>query len=130
MKKYNKNNNQESIERIVTVDGLMTFGKTADGLHIADFACCDTVEITGFIGKCKVQAMRDGNVYIAELPKRKRNRPLFREDNSSLTLGHDGKYYFVFTLPAELVDELPQQLISEASSIARKVIRKLIDEIE
>ena len=39
-------------------------------------------------------------------------------------------HYFVFTLPAELVDELPQQLISQTGSIERKVIRRIIEENE
>jgi hypothetical protein len=70
--------------------------------------------------------MRDGNVYMTEKPKRQKNKPLFRDDNSSLSLGRDGKYYFVFTLPEQLVAELPEQLVRQASAIAQKVIRELI----
>lgn len=50
-----------------------------------------------------------------------RKEPLFREDNSSLSLGRNGRYYFVFTLPEELVDELPLELVRQALSIAQKV---------
>ena len=39
-------------------------------------------------------------------------------------------HYFVCTLPAKLADKLPQQLISQAGSIERKVMRKLIEENE
>ena len=104
----------------------MTFGQLENGLRIADFECCEDVQMEAYIAKCKVQRMRDGNVYITELPKRIRNKPMFRDDCCSLTLGHDGRFYFVFSMPEELVDELPQQLVRQASAIAQKVIRELL----
>ena len=55
------------------------------------------------------------------------NTPLFREDNSSLTLGRDGKYYFIFAMPAVLVDELPEQLVHQALAIAQKVERRILN---
>ena len=111
---------------MVTLDGMMTVGQLENGMHFADFECCEDVQMEAYIAKCKVQLMRDGNVYITELPKRLRNKPMFRDDNSSLTLGRDGRFYFVFSMPAQLVDELPQQLVRQASTIAQKVIRELI----
>ncbi|MBO7471367.1 MAG: hypothetical protein J6T78_05830 [Bacteroidaceae bacterium] len=113
-------------KRMVTLDGMMTFGQLENGLRIADFECCEDVQMEAYIAKCKVQRMRDGNVYITELPKRIRNKPMFRDDCCSLTLGHDGRFYFVFSMPEELVDELPQQLVRQASAIAQKVIRELL----
>ena len=108
------------------LDGLMTLGLLENGLRTADFTCCEDVELDAFSGTFKVQGMRDGNVYMTEKPKRQKNKPLFRDDNSSLSLGRDGKYYFVFTLPEQLVAELPEQLVRQASAIAQKVIRELI----
>jgi hypothetical protein len=126
MNKSKKNKRQDNnIEIINTVEGMMTFGTIEDGLHIADFACCETVELTPYIATCKVQAMRDGNVYITEKPRRQRNKPLFREDNSALTLGRDGRYYFVFTMPKERVKELPEKLVHQALAIAQKVERMM-----
>jgi hypothetical protein len=113
-------------QKQVTLDGLMTIGMLENGLHSADFTCCEDVELEAFSGTFKVQGMRDGNVYMTEKPKRQKNKPLFRDDNSSLSLGRDGKYYFVFTLPEQLVAELPEQLVRQASAIAQKVIRELI----
>ena len=110
----------------MTLNGMMTFGECENGLRFADFECCEDVEMEPFVGDCRVQVMRDGNVYITERPKRIRNRALLRDDNSSLSLGRDGKYYFVFTLPEQLVAELPEQLVRQASAIAQKVIRELI----
>lgn len=121
-----KSNSKRTILRELTVDGMMTFGELGNGLHVADFACCEDVEIAPFTAKCKVQAMRDGNVYVSELPKRIRNKPIFRDDNCSLSLGRDGRYYFVFSLPQELVDELPQRMTCQAGSLAKKVIREII----
>ena len=104
----------------------MTIGMLENGLRTVDFECCEDVQMEAFAARCKVQGMRDGNIYMTELPKRVRNKPLFRDDNSSLSLGRDGKYYFIFTLPEQLVAELPEQLVRQASAIAQKVIRELI----
>ena len=116
---------KQTMQRQVTVDGMMVFGQTEDGLRTADFECCEDVHLEAFTGKCKVQIMRDGNVYITELPKRVRNQAIFREDNSSLSHGQDGRYYFYFSLPEQLIDELPKELVRQASAIAQKIIRKL-----
>ena len=45
----------------------------------------------------------------------------FREDNSSLTLGRDHRYYFVFTLEEGQVKQLPDRLVHQALTIAQKV---------
>lgn len=120
-----KQNNKKTIERVMTLEGMMSFSKLETGLHALDFMCLEDVEMETFMAKCKVQQMRDGNVYVTELPRRKRNRPLFRDDNSSLSLGRNGRYYFVFSLPEQLVDELPKELVRQASAIAQKVLKKL-----
>ena len=113
--------NKSNSKMTTMVDGMMTFGETDNGLKIIDFMCTECVEMEPFMANCKVQAMRDGNVYITERPKQKHNTPLFREDNSSLTLGRDGKYYFCFILPEDLVKQLPDRLVHQALSIAQKV---------
>ena len=120
-----KISNNKLNESEVTLDGMMVFGKLDNGLRYADFECCEDAEMEAFSGNCKVQMMRDGNVYITELPKRIRNRALFRDDNCSLSLGQNGKFYFVFSMPAAQVDELPEQLVRQASAIAGKMIRIL-----
>ena len=121
-RKQNKKNEKE-----VTLDGLMTIGRVENMIH-AEFMCCEDVRIDAAVTNCKVQLMRDGNVYITELPKRVKNKPMFRDDNCSLSLGRDGRYYFVFSLPEQLVDELPKELVRQASAIAQKVMKNLIIE--
>ena len=113
--------NKTNSKMTTMVDGMMTFGVTDNGQHVLDFMCTECVEVDPFLANCKVQGMRDGNVYITERPKQKHNTPLFREDNSSLTLGRDGKYYFCFILPEDLVKQLPDRLVHQALSIAQKV---------
>ena len=115
-------------ESDMTLNGMMTFGECENGLRYADFECCEDVEMEPFVGNCKVQIMRDGNVYITERPKRTRNQALFRDDNCSLSLGQNGKFYFVFSLPAEQLDELPEQLVRQASVIAGKFLRLIMDD--
>ena len=115
-----------STERQVTLDGLMTIGMLENGLRTADFQCCEDVEMEAFSGDFKVQGMRDGNVYMTEKPKRVKNKPIFREDNSSFSFGKDKKYYFYFALDEDQLVQLPEKLVRQASAIAQKVIRELM----
>ena len=125
VKKTNKTEN--FIQSQVMLDGSMIIARDANGLHTADFECCEiNVEMKPFIAKCKVQCMRDGNVYVTELPKRVRNTPIFREDNSSLSLGQDGRYYFCFSMPETQVARLPRELVRQASVIAQKMKNKTL----
>ena len=91
-----RNNKKHQVQRTTTLNGMMTFGLVDNNLHILDFCSTDFAEV--------------------------RNTPLFREDNCSFSLGQDGRYYFVFTMPQEQVDELPEQLVLQAVAIAQKVI--------
>lgn len=122
-----KNSGNKTKERHVTVDGMMTISQYENGLHALDFECCDEVHLAAFSARCKVQQMHDGNVYITQLPGRKRRKPLFREDNSALSLGRNGRYYFVFSLPDTEIGKLPRLLVSQAGLIARKVMKNMID---
>ena len=108
----------------VMVEGLMTYGLLDLGLRTLDFQCCEDVDAEPFKGEFKVQGMRDGNVYMEEMKRRVRNKPMFREDNSSLSLGNDHHFYYVMRLDEALLDELPLRLVSQAKAKARKGIRK------
>ena len=108
------------------VDGMMAFGKLENGLRILDFECCEDVVMKPFSGTFKVQTMRDGNIYLTEQPRRPRNKALFREDNSSLSLGQNGMYYFVFRLPESEVDDLPKVLVKEAREAASKLVKMVL----
>jgi hypothetical protein len=88
--------------------------------------CCEDAQVEAYSARCKVQVMRDGNVYMTELPKRIRNKAIFRDDNCTLSKGQDGRYYFVFSLDEALLDELPGQLVRQSSAIAQKIIKELI----
>lgn len=109
--------------KVVNVDGIMTIDKTENGARRMDFLCTEDVEIEAFDGVFRLQAMHDGSIYMTEKPKRVRNKPLFRQDNSSLSLGKNGRYYFVFNMPQELKDLLPDTLVKEAREVARKIKR-------
>ena len=122
----NNDNNSMKIKNQTQIEGTMTFIETDNDLHLMDFVNYEGVEMKPFTATCKVQAMRDGNVYVTEKKRRRRNKPIFREDHSSLSLGFDGVYYFTFRLPAELVDELPDRLAHEALVIAQKVVNEIL----
>ena len=115
-----------SIEKQVSLEGLLTLGLLENGLHTADFMCCEDVELDAFSGTFKVQGMRDGNVYMTERPKRVRNKAIFREDNASLSQGKDRRWYFYFSLDENQLEQLPEKLARQASAIAKKVLRELI----
>ena len=115
-----------STERQVTLDGMMTIGMLENGLKTADFQCCEDIEMETFSGTFKVQGMRDGNVYMTQIPKRVRNKAIFRDDNASLSQGQDRRWYFYFSLDEDELELLPEKLVRQASAIAQKVIRELI----
>ncbi len=123
MKKNRKKKNQ----REVTLDGMMTISKSSNNLYQADFQCCEDVKIESFIGRFKVQGMRNGDVYMEELPKRPRNKPLFKLDNSSFSLGRNGLYYFNFRMPESELRALPEQLMKDAREAAGKVIKMYLN---
>ena len=105
----------------VDYEAIVSLEELKNGLRLADIVSCDDVYVEAFLGKCKVQILRDGHIIIHELPKRVKNKAIFRDDNSSFTLGRDGKYYFVFTMPEQLVYEIPYQLKRQAVAIAEKI---------
>ena len=113
--------NDQAFKSLTQIEGKMTFAQDNNGLHLLNFTNDEDAMMAPFKAYCKVLVMRDGNVYIIEQPKRIKNHPIFRDDNSSLTLGRDGKYYFVFILPEAQVNELPKQLVRQANAIAQKV---------
>ena len=112
-------------EKSLTLDGFVTIQKTEDGLHNIDFQCCEDVQMEPVKGDFRVQMMRDGNIYMDQKPKRKRNKPIFRQDHSSLSLGKNGIYYFTFRLPKEEVFKLAGTLVREADEVAKKIITML-----
>ena len=114
-------------KRQVTLDGMMTIGMLENSLRTADFECCEDAEVEAFIGRFKVQCMRDGNVYMEELPKRQKNNPLFRLEHSSLTLGRDGWFYFGFRMPESELLTLPKILKREATQAAEKVKKNYLN---
>ena len=110
----------------VSLDGLMTIGMLENGLKIADFMCCEDVEMESFSGDFKVEGKHDGNIYMQEKPKRIRNKAIFRDDNASLSQGQDKRWYFYFSLDENQLGQLPEKLVRQASAIAQKVLRELI----
>ena len=123
MKKQSNKTSNMTIKNQTQIEGTMTFIETGNNMHIMDFVNCEDAMMTPFTATCKVQAMRDGNVYITEKPKRVRNTPIFREDNSTFSLGRDERYYFVFSMEKRQVKQLPDALVHQALSIAQKVKR-------
>jgi hypothetical protein len=116
-----KNSYKKTTIKDVNYEALVNLGELKDGLRIANIVSCEDVEVEGFIGRCKVQLLRDGHIQIVQLPKRLRNKPIFRDDNCTFTLGKDGRYYFVFTMPEQLIFEIPGQLRRQAGAIAAKI---------
>jgi hypothetical protein len=119
--KIKKNSYKKTTIKDVNYEALVNLGELKDGLRIANIVSCEDVEVEGFIGRCKVQLLHDGHIQIVQLPKRLRNKPIFRDDNCTFTLGKDGRYYFVFTMPEQLIFEIPGQLRRQAGVIAAKI---------
>jgi hypothetical protein len=104
------------------LSGVMTYGYDDKGRETADFQNCDPgVLVKPFVGQCKVQRVRDGNLYVTRLPKRIRNKPMFRQDHSSVSRSRNRKYYFVMIMDEADVQEMPDTLVSEAREAAEKL---------
>ncbi len=124
-------NKKQQALKPITVDGSMTIGKNKKEQRYMDFQSFDAYDAEEFKGKFRVEAKHDGNVYMREIPKRgKRNRPIFKDDNCSLSLGKNGIYYFRFQLPQELAAELPARLTKQSAAIVQKFIRKFLVTLE
>lgn len=109
-------------KRMVTLDGMMTFGKLGNGLTVADFKNYDPeVEVEPVAGRFKGRLMYDGNLYLEQLPRRIRNRPKYRQDHSSVSIGRNGKGYFVMVVDEAELDAFPQILVREANEAAAKM---------
>ena len=121
-----KTRKSETLGEQVMVDGMMAFGKLGTGLRTMDFECCEDVAAEPFSGNFHVQVMRDGNVYMQQNPKRVKNKPVFRDDNASFSIGRNHQVYFVFSMPEALMDEVPQQLVRQAGAIAQKIIKEML----
>lgn len=117
---------KNKIKKNVTLDGLMTLGQLEDGRHTADFACCEDVQLEQIKGTFSVDIQRDGNVYMTEEKKRIRNTPLFREDNSSFSHGRNKRYYYVFSMEDDRIEDLAEELVRQANVIAQKISRELL----
>ena len=128
--KKNKNKNSKLVVDHIMVDGMTTYGKMDNVLHVADFLCTEVVEMEPWTAVCKVQCMRDGNLYVTELPKRVRNKPIYREDNATFSQGQDKRWYFYFSMDEEELPRLPEELVRQAKAIARKVVNGLVEKGE
>ena len=117
MKKSTKIN----ISKEVCYEGLVSLSELKNGLRIADIVSLDDMNVESFTGHCKVQIMRDGHIYITEIPKRVKNKPIIRQTHSAFSLGKDKRYYFVFSLSAEDLHLLPTFLIKEAKAVVKYI---------
>ena len=119
--------NNQKTKKEITVEGMMTYGQKDNGLHTLNFVCLEDVIIEMIKGNFDVQVMEDGNIYMVQKPKRERNMPLYRDDNSSLSLGKNDRYYFTFSLPKDRAGELSAELVRQASTLAGKFLRGVIN---
>ena len=113
-------------KKIVMLDGIMTYGHDEKGREIADFQNVEPgVVVEPFVGRCKVQRVRDGNLYVTRLPKRIRYKPMFRQDHSSMSKSRNRKYYFVMMMDEADVQKMPETLMKEAREAAGKLRKYL-----
>lgn len=127
LKTMKKNIEKQTELKPISVDGMLTIVKDEQGLNLMDFDGYDDFDAREISGLYKVKGSFDSKLIMEEKPKRNRgNKPLFKDDNSSLSLGKDGIYYFRFQLPERMIDELPGRLVRQSSAIAQKVIRELL----
>ena len=108
-------------QKPLTIEGFVTIQKKDDRLHTADFQCCEDVQMEPFAGNFRVQGMRDGNIYMNQIPKRIRNKPKFREDHSSLSITSHRQIYVVFCESVDEINEAPKNMVREVQRLAKKL---------
>lgn len=108
-------------QKPLTIEGFVTIQKKDDGLHTGDFQCCEDVQMEPFKGDFRVQGMRDGNIYMDQIPKRIRNKPKFREDHSSLSITSHRQIYVVFCESVDEINEAPKNMVREVQRLAKKL---------
>ena len=112
----------ESKKRLATLDGIMTYSMLESGLISGDFKNFDPeVEMEPVTGKFKCQLMRDGNIYLEQLPPRVRNKPKYRQDHSSVSIGRNGKGYFTLVVDEDELEAFPDILLREAREAVAKM---------
>ena len=112
-------------KKLAVLDGIMTYSKQESGLLAGDFKNFESdVELPEVSGKFKCHLMRDGNLYMRQLPPRIRNKPKFRQDHSSVSIGRNGKGYFVMVVDEKDLKSFPQILLHEAYEAAKKMTAK------
>ena len=109
-------------QRQVTVDGLMTFDKLKNGLHIADFVSTEHVEIEPFSGDFRVQGLRNGSVTMVQKPKRIRRGPIRRGDRWSISLTKDGFILINWRLSDKDIELAPKLLKKDAREMAEALV--------
>ena len=116
----------------LNVDGAMSYGHYSNGQHGLDFLPMEpeSIEMEPWAARCKVQCTRGGYVFVTELPRRVRNKPLYREDNATFSHGRDGKWYFTFSMEEDELYRLPDALARQAKAIAKKVKMGLVEKGE
>ena len=91
--------------RKVVLDGIMTYSELRNGLLAGDFKNFEPgVKVEPLAGKFKGQLL-----------------PRFRQDHSSVTMGRNGKGYFVMVVGQEDIEAFPQILVREAIEAAAKM---------
>ena len=126
-----KNIEKQTELKPISVDGMLTIVKDEQGLNLMDFDGYDDFDAREISGLYKVKGSFDSKLIMEEKPKRNRsNKPLFKDDNCSLSLGKNGIYYFRFQLPEEMAGELPGRLTRQSAAIAQKFIRKVLVTME
>lgn len=80
-------------DRTTTVDGTMTFGSTDGGQLVLNFASIEeNVDLQPFTATCRVQTLRNGDVFITQMaqPSVKRNLREFDGLYITVTRRDDG----------------------------------------
>ena len=107
---------KETINKPIMVYGMTTYYQDEKGMKYSQFnSDFSTPVVSQYSIKAHVQRMRDGTLYVSELPKRSRSQAevLFKTTHGTLSKGKDNRHRLTFMVDDNKLEHFCQWLMEE-----------------
>ncbi len=120
---------KETINKPIMVYGMTSYYQDEKGMKYSQFnSDFSTPVVSPYSIKAHVQRMRDGTLYVSELPKRSRSQAevLFKTTHGTLSKGKDNRHRLTFMVDDNKLEHFCQWLMEETP----KAVAFMCDYIE
>ena len=107
---------KETINKPIMVYGMTSYYQDEKGMKYSQFnSDFSTPVVSPYSIKAHVQRMRDGTLYVSELPKRSRSQAevLFKTTHGTLSKGKDNRHRLTFMVDDNKLEHFCQWLMEE-----------------